>query len=46
MSVPTSTKAWTVKTKGSEGFDGLTFDEKVNIPKLGDKEVLVKSASS
>lgn len=45
MSVPTSTKAWSVKTKGTNHFDGLTLNESVDIPSLGDKEVLVKRLS-
>lgn len=41
QSVPKTTKAWTVE--GSNGFDSLTYHESRDIPKVGDKEVLVKS---
>ena len=36
---PTTTKQWTVQ--GKNGFDSLIFDEKAEIAKLGEKEVLV-----
>lgn len=36
---PTTTKQWNVT--GRTGFDCLQFNEKVNIPKLGDHDVLV-----
>jgi hypothetical protein len=41
MSTPTTTRQWTVH--GQNGFDSLKFDEKAPVPKLGDKDVLVKS---
>jgi NADPH:quinone reductase-like Zn-dependent oxidoreductase len=37
---PSTTKQWTVQ--GKDGFDSLKFDDKASIPKLGDKDVLVK----
>jgi len=36
---PTTTAQWNVV--GQEGFDSLKFSEKVEIPKLGDHDVLV-----
>ncbi|KAL9001407.1 MAG: hypothetical protein Q9188_005476 [Gyalolechia gomerana] len=36
---PTTTKQWTVT--GKTGFDSLNFDEKAQIPQLGDHDVLV-----
>ena len=36
---PSTTKQWTVT--GKNGFDGLTFNEKAEIPPLGDHDVLV-----
>ncbi|KAL8921211.1 MAG: hypothetical protein Q9208_005822 [Pyrenodesmia sp. 3 TL-2023] len=36
---PTTTKQWTVA--GKSGFDSLKFDEKAQIPQLGDHDVLV-----
>lgn len=36
---PTTTKQWTVQ--GQNGFDSLQFNEKAEIPKLGENEVLV-----
>lgn len=36
---PTTTKQWTVA--GKDGFDSLKFEEKAQIPKLGDHDVLV-----
>lgn len=41
MSVPKTTKQWTVE--GQKGFDSLVWDESKEIPRVGDKEVLVKS---
>jgi hypothetical protein len=38
---PTTTKQWTVE--GQDGFDALKFNEKAQIPEIGDKDVLVKS---
>lgn len=37
---PSTTKQW--KVEGKSGFDALKFDESAPIPKLGDKDVLVK----
>ncbi|KAF2204687.1 alcohol dehydrogenase [Delitschia confertaspora ATCC 74209] len=37
---PSTIKAWTVE--GQNGFDSLKFNEKAQLPKLGDKDVLVK----
>ncbi|KAF2026409.1 alcohol dehydrogenase [Setomelanomma holmii] len=37
---PTTTKQWTVE--GQTGFDALKFNEKAQIPEIGDKDVLVK----
>jgi hypothetical protein len=39
---PTTTKQWTVE--GKTGFDALKLNEKAPVPKVGDKDVLVKSA--
>ena len=36
---PTTTKQWTVQ--GQNGFDSLQFNEKAEVPKLGENEVLV-----
>ena len=36
---PSTTKQWTVT--GKDGFDSLSFNEKAEIPKLGDHDVLV-----
>ncbi|KAL9601048.1 MAG: hypothetical protein Q9219_002757 [cf. Caloplaca sp. 3 TL-2023] len=36
---PTTTKQWTVA--GRDGFDSLKFDEKAQVPQLGDHDVLV-----
>ncbi|KAI4180240.1 MAG: hypothetical protein L6R41_007366 [Letrouitia leprolyta] len=36
---PTTTKQWTIA--GTSGFDSLKFDEKAQIPQLGDHDVLV-----
>ena len=41
MSVPHTTKAWTVE--GTEGFDKLKFHEALPVQQPGDHEVLVKS---
>ncbi|KAF2143669.1 uncharacterized protein K452DRAFT_267952 [Aplosporella prunicola CBS 121167] len=37
---PTEMKQWTIN--GQNGLDSLTYQEKVPVPKLGDKDVLVK----
>ncbi len=37
--VPSTTKQWTVT--GKNGFDSLSFNEKAEIPQLGDHDVLV-----
>lgn len=42
MSIPKTTKAWTVE--GKNGFDSLKYHEEKPLPPLGDKEVMVKSA--
>lgn len=36
---PTTTKQWIVA--GTDGFDSLKFEEKAQIPQLGDHDVLV-----
>jgi NADPH:quinone reductase-like Zn-dependent oxidoreductase len=36
---PSTTKQWQVT--GKDGFDSLKYDEKAEIPKLGDHDVLV-----
>lgn len=41
---PSTTKQW--KVEGTTGFDGLKLHESAPIPKLGDKDVLVKSMRS
>lgn len=38
---PQTTQQWTIE--GQSGFDSLVFHESVPIPKLGDRDVLVKS---
>lgn len=38
---PSTTKQW--KIEGKSGFDALKLDESAPIPKIGDKDVLVKS---
>jgi NADPH:quinone reductase-like Zn-dependent oxidoreductase len=40
MSVPRTTKAWTLEGKGS--FDSLKFDKERVLPELSDNDVLVK----
>lgn len=37
--VPSTTKQWTVT--GKNGFDSLSYNEKAEIPQLGDHDVLV-----
>ncbi|KAF2188126.1 alcohol dehydrogenase [Zopfia rhizophila CBS 207.26] len=37
---PTTTQQWTIE--GKNGFESLKFNEKAPIPKLGDRDVLVK----
>ncbi|CAI6275162.1 unnamed protein product [Periconia digitata] len=37
---PSTFKKWTVE--GSDGFDALKFNEKASLPKIGDKDILVK----
>ena len=37
--VPSTTKQWTVN--GKNGFDSLSYNEKAEIPQLGDHDVLV-----
>ncbi|KAH7068905.1 alcohol dehydrogenase [Paraphoma chrysanthemicola] len=37
---PTTTKQWTVQ--GKDGFESLKFNEKAQIPEIGEKDVLVK----
>jgi NADPH:quinone reductase-like Zn-dependent oxidoreductase len=36
---PTNNKQWTVE--GKDGFDSLKFNDKAEIPTLGEKDVLV-----
>ena len=36
---PTTTKQWTIQ--GQNGFESLKFNEKAEIPRLGENEVLV-----
>ena len=38
---PSTTKQWTIE--GQSGFDALKLNESAPIPKVGDKDVLVKS---
>lgn len=38
---PSTTKQW--KVAGKNGFDALNFEEGASVPKVGDKDVLVKS---
>ena len=38
---PSTTRQWNVV--GKEGFDSLKWNEKAEVPQLGDKDVLVKS---
>ncbi|KAL8712921.1 MAG: hypothetical protein Q9220_002779 [cf. Caloplaca sp. 1 TL-2023] len=38
---PTTTKQWTVVGKDGNSFDALKFEEKAQIPQLGDHDVLV-----
>lgn len=40
MSLPTTTKAWTVH--GNNGFDSLVFNAQSPIPQLLESDVLVK----
>jgi hypothetical protein len=37
---PSTTRQWTVE--GKSGFDALKFNEKAQVPEIGDKDVLVK----
>ena len=39
---PSTTKQWTIE--GRSGFDALKLNESAPVPKVGDKDVLVKSA--
>jgi hypothetical protein len=41
---PTTTKQWTIE--GKTGFDSLKLNESAPIPKIGHKDVLVKSMRS
>ena len=41
-SIPSTMKQW--KVTGMSGFDDLKYEAAAPVPKLGDKEVLVKSA--
>ena len=41
---PSTTKQW--KVAGKTGFDCLKLEESASIPKVGDKDVLVKSRHS
>lgn len=38
---PSTTKQWTIE--GKSGFDALKLNESASVPKVGDKDVLVKS---
>lgn len=38
---PSTIRQW--KVAGKTGFDALKFDDSAPIPKIGDKDVLVKS---
>jgi NADPH:quinone reductase-like Zn-dependent oxidoreductase len=41
MSIPKTTRQWVVKDTKSD-FDGLQLQDKVDIPQLGENDVLVK----
>lgn len=41
---PSTARQWNVV--GKDGFDSLKFNEKAEVPQLGDKDVLVKSKST
>ena len=41
---PSTTKQWTIE--GRSGFDALKLNESAPVPKVGDKDVLVKSRHS
>lgn len=38
---PTTTKQWNVV--GMDGFESLKFNEKAELPEVGDRDVVVKS---
>ncbi|TFB07081.1 hypothetical protein CCMA1212_001168 [Trichoderma ghanense] len=42
MSLPTTTRAWSIREIRKDSFDGIVYQEKVPVPKLGDRDVLVQ----
>lgn len=42
MSLPTTTRAWSIREIRNDSFDGIVLQDKVPLPKLGDRDVLVK----
>lgn len=46
MSIPATHKEFRVNLEGPKDFTALEFNEKAPVPKLGDKDVLVKRESA
>jgi hypothetical protein len=42
MSLPTTTRAWSIREIRSDSFDGIVLQGNVPLPKLGERDVLVK----
>ncbi|KAL6702276.1 NAD(P)-binding protein [Trichoderma pleuroticola] len=42
MSLPTTSRAWSVRGIHSDSFDGLALEENVPLPKLGEHDVLIQ----
>ncbi len=42
MSLPSSQKQWLNERVTNDSFDGLVYQDKAPLPKVGDTEVLVK----
>lgn len=42
MSLPTTSRAWSVRGIHSDSFDGLVLEDNVPLPKLGEHDVLIQ----
>ncbi|KAL6864060.1 NAD(P)-binding protein [Trichoderma novae-zelandiae] len=42
MSLPTTSRAWSIRETRSDSFDGIVLQEDVPLPKVGDRDVLVQ----
>ena len=42
MSLPTKTRAWSIREIRKDSFDGIVLQEDVPLPKLGERDVLVQ----